>query len=532
MTDPLRGVGSRVTPQSEPVPGKAGMVENSAGGFTFEVDDWTRLLRFLILGSEGGTYYVSERKLTLDNAGVVTKLAATDGVRLVDTLVEVSVNARAPKVNPTLFALAVACAAPDQETRRAAYAAIPKICRTGTHLFLFAGYVEAQRGWGRGLRRAVSDWYTGKEVASVAYQAVKYRQREGWTHRDLLRLAHPKAVEADRKALFDFICNRPADLTSDSLRIVEGYQRAQEVTNPTEAAKLVSEYGLPWEALPDTMLSAPVVWEAILDAGMGVTALIRNLARLTRLGVITPMGTRTTHIAEKVSDLNTLRAAKVHPIQLLDALLTYGQGHGARGQDTWTPVAQIVDALDRGFYAAFGAIEPAGKRTMLAIDVSGSMGWQPVAGSAVLTPATAAGAMALVTAATEPEHVISVFADQLKAVAISPRQRLDDVMKVLFNNTFGRTDCAAPMLAAKANNIEVDTFVVYTDNETWAGNIHPFQALQQYRQATGINARLVVCGMTATEFTIADPTDPGMLDVAGFDTATPNIIAGFSRGDF
>src|SRR3712207_8733385 len=33
-----------------------------------------------------------------------------------------------------------------------------------------------------------------------------YRQRAGWTHRDLLRLAHPQTEEAARKALFDWIC--------------------------------------------------------------------------------------------------------------------------------------------------------------------------------------------------------------------------------------------------------------------------------------------------------------------------------------
>ena len=36
--------------------------------------------------------------------------------------------------------------------------------------------------------------------------------------------------------------------------------------------------------------------------------------------------------------------------------------------------------------------------------------------------------------------------------------------------------------------------------------------------------------MTATEFSIADPTDPGMLDVVGFDAAVPSLISEFARG--
>jgi 60 kDa SS-A/Ro ribonucleoprotein len=73
----------------------------------------------------------------------------------------------------------------------------------------------------------------------------------------------------------------------------------------------------------------------------------------------------------------------------------------------------------------------------------------------------------------------------------------------------------------------VDVFVVYTDNETWAGHIHPVQALRQYRDAMGIDAKLVVVGMTATQFTIADPADPGMLDVVGFDASVPDVMAHF-----
>ena len=51
----------------------------------------------------------------------------------------------------------------------------------------------------------------------------------------------------------------------------------------------------------------------------------------------------------------------------------------------------------------------------------------------------------------------------------------------------------------------------------WAGKVHPHKALRAYRERTGIPAKLVVVGMTATGFSIADPDDGGMLDIAGFD---------------
>jgi 60 kDa SS-A/Ro ribonucleoprotein len=36
--------------------------------------------------------------------------------------------------------------------------------------------------------------------------------------------------------------------------------------------------------------------------------------------------------------------------------------------------------------------------------------------------------------------------------------------------------------------------------------------------------------MVANAFSIADPADGGMLDVVGFDAATPQLIADFARG--
>ena len=98
---------------------------------------------------------------------------------------------RAPKNDPALFALAMAAGSATSATRKAALEALPQVCRTGTHLFRFAQFVEGFRGWGRSLRRAIGALVRAKPVDALAYQAVKYRQREGVTHRDLLRLAHP-----------------------------------------------------------------------------------------------------------------------------------------------------------------------------------------------------------------------------------------------------------------------------------------------------------------------------------------------------
>jgi 60 kDa SS-A/Ro ribonucleoprotein len=207
-------------------------------------------------------------------------------------------------------------------------------------------------------------------------------------------------------------------------------------------------------------------------------------------------------------------------------------------------VRAVVDALDEAFYLAFKSIEPTRKAHLLALDVSGSMTAGAIAGVPGLTPRVASSAMAMATARAEQDFVCAAFTaasggyggkcgggdSGFMTLDISPRERLDDVLKKVGGLPFGGTDCSLPMVWATKNKVPVDTFVVYTDNETWAGNVHPFQALREYRQRMGRPAKLVVVGMTATSFTIADPSDAGMLDVVGFDTAAPQVMADFARG--
>ena len=536
------------TPQSEPMLGTT-QTPNSAGGYAWAVDDWTRLDRFLVLGSESGSYYATERALTAENASAVLRCIAADGERVVRRVVEISEAGRAPKNDPAIFALALAASHGEIAGRRAAFAALSRVCRTGTHLFHFAQYVEQFRGWGRGLRGAIAAWYTTMPARDLAYQAVKYRQRGGWSHRDLLRLAHPRPEDDQQAALFHWMTqgwpgvgNEPH--TDAVLRLIWAFERAQRATDAAEIVRLIQDERLPREAVPTEWLTDADVWAALLDE-MPMTALIRNLATMTRVGLLDATSAATAWVVGALEDADRLRAARVHPIAILSALTTYQQGHGARGSATWTPVTRIVDALDAAFYGSFGTVEPTGKRWVLGLDVSGSMGAGVVAGVPGLTPRVASAAMALITAATEPEYQMLAFTsvpyngqnlDAWRAhtavtpLTISPRQRLDDVVRMMSALPFGGTDCALPMRWALERKIAADVFVVYTDSETWAGAIHPAEALRRYRQETGIPARLIVVAMTSNGFSLADPDDAGMLDVVGFDTATPHLIADFAAG--
>src|SRR4029079_11173667 len=119
-----------VAPQSAPIPGSR-HVPHNAGGVGWADGCAARLRLSLILGSEGGSYYAGEWKLTRENAQAVERCIAADGIRTVNETVAVSNAGRAPKNDPAIFVLAMAAGAPDEATRKAALEALPQVCRTG-----------------------------------------------------------------------------------------------------------------------------------------------------------------------------------------------------------------------------------------------------------------------------------------------------------------------------------------------------------------------------------------------------------------
>jgi len=533
------------TPQNQPLTDT--QVKNSAGGYVWALDNWAQLRRFLILGSEGGTYYITEQQLTLDNVKAVRECIQEDAGRVVDEIIAVSTQGLAPKNDPALFVLAMVASFGNDEGRKLAFSVLPKIARTGTHLFSFASYISTMRGWGRTLRNGIANWYTEKESRSLAYQMVKYRQRAGWTHRDLMRKAHPKTNDETMNALMKWVTHRdetewataPQSPDDEGQTFIWAYEQAQRAQDVTTIVRLIEEYNLPREALPTNWLKERQVWDVLLQK-MPMTAMIRNLGNMTKVGLIKPNSDASRMVVQRLTDVNRLRKARVHPISVLSALRVYQTGAPMKGraynpwytpEKVWEPVQTVVDALDQAFEMAFQAIEPSNKRTLLALDVSGSMQMGMVAGVTGLTPREASTAMAMVTARTEPDYQIMAFSNKFMPLNISAKMRLNDALGAVSNLPFAGTDCALPMVTAMKKGWEVDTFIVYTDNETWYGNVHPAEALREYRQKTGIDAKLIVVGMLGNKFTIADPNDAGMMDVVGFDASAPAVMSAFARGD-
>lgn len=612
------GPRSKATPQNEPIPGSS-QVPNNAQGYSWAVDDLTRLTRFLILGSENGTYYVGERELTRQNLATLDRLLlAGRGREVVDLIVEISQAGRAAKNDPALFALARCCACDvhglvtteipartrryaipegrpmrtvqlaggakrelaDGETtsraggltltrqgqwitearpaskvqgphpedlavRQYALSRLREVARTGTHFLHFLSMAKQFRGWGRAYRAAAAAWYTERPERHLAYQLLKYQSRDGYSQRDGLRLAHPRPDNSDQQHLYHWVTKGWPGVgeephPDEALRQIWAFERAKRVKSAEEVVPLIQQYRLPREAVPTEYLTSPAVWEALLEE-MPLEALLRNLATMTRVGLLKPFSAPTLDVIHRLGDSEALKRARLHPVKILAALLTYQSGHGVRSTQSWTPQREIVDALNNAFYASFAHVASSGKRVLLAIDVSSSMRGTGVNGVAGLDCHTAAAAMAMVTARAEwkevngiqvPQYQAMAFDTHAHALTISPSQRLDDIVSHVNRIGGGGTDCAAPFHWLLCQHLDVDAIITLSDSETWYGKSHPSQVLDRYRQQVGHPVRAINVQMAATQVSNNDPADRDALECVGFDTTTPQLISAFLRGEF
>lgn len=592
----------RVPRQMEKV--KDGQVENNAGGFVFPVSDETQVRRFLILGSDKGSYHQSSEKITIDNAQRIIKIIEQgNGHMVLKELALINAENRNPKMNAMIFTLAICARISTHDTTKktecpmlnaysdyiralhdSALDLIPEVCRTPTHLFEFvdycqtisestkAGGAKSSTGWGRSMRNAISKWYTTKTTEKLAMLLTKYPQREGWSHRDLFRLAHPNLMDSrshgqsedrlEREQLFRFavkgdLVKRKRKMSveevaevekvwdkkalklpyteeqlikeeqSRALNLVEAYLKLKNEQSEEVIVAAIKKHGLVREHLPTTSLNSKLVWETLFDVSMPMTAMIRNLAKMTVVGALDEK--RVDNIVKRLTDQEELRRSRIHPINLLTARAVYAQGRGDKGSLTWEPNQKICDALEAGFYKAFVNAPPTGKRYCLALDVSGSMTSR--VSSSPLSCREAATGMSLINLHNEAEVRCVAFCDKLTELPFTKDWKIGQVNDYVNNLDFGRTDCGLPMTWATENNLKFDVFIIYTDNDTWAGEIHPFEAIKKYREASGIHdAKVIVMAMQAYDYSIADPSDAGMLDITGFDSAVPQIVHEFVTG--
>jgi 60 kDa SS-A/Ro ribonucleoprotein len=586
-------------------------VFNHAGGAVWNLSPREHVMRYLIMGAkDNGNYYQTPEQVSSEcNTSVLQMIHSQnpDDFKTLCAMIEsVSVDGRAAKQEPTMLSLAAAIVfASTFEQKQIALALIPNCVRIPTHLFMLVSYIndlsqckpESGKGFGRGVRRELTQYYTKQSGLALATAVTKYKNREGWCHVDLIRMLHINSsqLKDDGARLvfkYLFACNKGekefmhkllSDITiaktkeqamqlldTQKFTVVESSENLQqqpprelidtakyllavmEIENCTtssidvaRAVKLVQNYGLAREHIPTHMLNCSEIWKELLMSkgangkkeGMPLEAMLRNLGKMSSLPYF--MGHHASTICTRMSSDDDIRSSRIHPFKVLVGAMTYGTGNALKGSLSWTVSPSVRDTLTQTFLKAFKNVKPTGKNFMIGLDVSGSMDCRCM-GCPAISCRQASAALALMLYETEPS--VSVRGFSAAYMSSSGFYNFDSYVKhgmtldqfiTATSASFGPTDCSLPMRRAiEEGSKHIDVFIIMTDNETFAGPVHPQVALENYRKfANKPDAKLIVVGMTANSLTIADPNDRNTLNLAGFDTAMPEIISMFVRGE-
>ena len=513
--------------QQQPIPGR-NMIKNNAGGYSFQISDQERLERFLLLGTEGGTYYVSEDKLTAENASFVIDYIKRDAMSVFRTVKMFSAEGRAPKYNSILFTYALLLTFGDDTTRSVAYQWLPEICYTPTQLFQLLTYLKPLRGWSRGLRKAVASWYLERDNEKLAYQMIKYRQRSGYTHRDVLRLCHVKCKDPVKNNILKYAVGKLPGNSLDlpgQIRCFEGLSqldaecwKGQGLVYTLESIKFNR---LTWEMIPTEQLNNSEVLISLLSE-MPPTALMRNLNRYAYNGLTDGNNVCVGQICAKLRDLDKLKLNKVHPVNVINSMMTYKQGHGDKGGKTWVPNQHILDALHDTYDLAMQTVTPTNKRLLLGIDVSYSM--SSSASSMKMSCSQLSMVLAHTLLRTEPTIDIMAFDTEPRSFPFGKRSSLDEILA--FNPPGGGTDCGVPLGYALQNGIPYDAIIIITDNESWAGNIHAVKALEILRRKLP-KLKVIEIALASTPCSSFPQDDPNVLRIVGFDASVITLLQEF-----
>jgi 60 kDa SS-A/Ro ribonucleoprotein len=521
------------TPQTQPIPGRESeMIRERSGGFMFDAGAWNMLRRCLLIGTAQSTYYAGKHELTEDFISVVKEAVAEDPNRVALEILYAS-DGRAINNSAPIFALVLLSMGETPEAKKAFQEAFPQVVRTGSHFYEWLNYTKALRGFGKIVREAGKQWLSRPDVKGLAYQLLKYQQRQGFTNRDALRLFHVKPTTEDHNELFRWVIRGweelPAEIPSDALAQIWWYEWLKRNPNGTHDA--IAHGHLTHE------MAAPVghmnkqAWQLLFNE-MPIGAMLRNLGSLTELGVLrADEPANLDRVRSVLNNADRLRKGRIHPIDVLKALKTYRSGgRDGRSKKTWKPVGRIVDILEKAVELSFDIAEPTGKVFLHAVDISSSMSCG-VVDSVGLSCCEIATAMALVTAKAEKNYVIRGFSTEFRDLGISRQDSFSSALRKASNQNFGGTDASVAYQWAIKNKFKADVICFWTDSESWAGYNHPSQMLAQYRQKVNPNVKAVYVTLAPYRITLVDPKDPLSWDLAGFDPSTPRLIQMLATGE-
>ncbi|XP_061179169.1 RNA-binding protein Ro60-like [Saccostrea echinata] len=506
------------------------------------MEDEEALWKFLFLGSLVGVYRPGYRQIEDSDADVIRRLIKNGRHNKVIEYI-CRASRKCLKFYPIAYTLAL-CARHDKKAvSKQAYAALPYVCRTPSHLFQFLSFCRTRfkcRGWPRSHRRAIAAWYTENEQyrndpKKLAIHVTKYKRRHMFSQKKVIKSCHPKPPNEAFQYIFHYVTNgvkkaNKGKANEKETQNVKGYITAVEFiknkhnSDQEEVIKeVIQKWGIPWESIPTSHLQSPEIWRALLRHNMPMIAMIRNLGRMGRLGILKPKSEDERIICERLRSVDLVES--IHPIQLLAAFAAYRRGRGLRDSGhTWDVNKEIERALVASYSLSAKNFEPTKSRVLIAIDVNMNMDFH-VLGIPSMSCKEAAVALSLLFHSSFEVQTITFFKSAQKTFLENPSGDLFDIDFSEKHTESGEkeTNYNVPFHYAKENKFDIILLLTDTLETKDIDKIR-----RSYQKSKQPNSKcVVVCFKTSRPASVLG--DSSMLDVVGVDEYAVEIIMDFIK---
>ena len=418
---------------------------NAEGAPAWSMRDEDRLVQLAMTGTMGNAFYATAREVAADAVRLLERAEPRALARaIVRGRIEGFVRAfpllglvHLSLKDPALF----------RET-------FPQVVLTGGDLGDFLDLAHKVRGFGRGVKAAVSAWLSEK---ATPYSAQKYRTQLA----DAIRVVRFRGddplyawILAARSGAKGATPERvaAAEAAYPALAARRDFVSAVESGDEEAALRLLRADALDLDSLSNwNDRFTPAMWRAAARR-MPAMRFLKSLGKLLREGALEEEVLR-----EKIS-VERLRAAKVFPFRLYAAWAALPED----AEPVRAHLAATLDAYARAFdWGAFNR-----GSWVVAPDVSGSMS-SPMGGSERLRYAEVAGMFAGFFAAGLDRATVLPFDTDVKPYGLGREASVLDHVRAVGRLCCGGTFLEAPLREMLRRNIHADNALFITDSEEW-----------------------------------------------------------------
>jgi len=334
---------------------------------------------------------------------------------------------------------------------------------------------------------------------------------------DVVRMVHPKPLDASREAFYGWLLGRPYALDALPVKLQEylvyKYDRTQPL--PEVPFQMLTALGLGRDEWAAIARAAP--WQMLR----------MNLNTFVRHGVFEVEGVAEI-VARKLRARESIRKARALPYQLQVAYLTAGQ----------KVPAVVREALQDALEIALENVRAFSGRVVVCPDVSGSMataatGMRRGSTSAVRCIDVAA-LMSAAVLRTNPDALVLPFEERVREIGLNARDAVVTNARKLASIGGGGTNCSAPIAWLNKRRERADLVILVSDNQSWvdARSAGPTETMRQWGVFKERNpaARLVCIDVQPYTNTQARERDD-VLNVGGFSDEVFEVVNAFAAGN-